>query len=129
MRNQIYFWAAIAWTGLILFLCLDSADNLPKIKVQNFDKIAHAGIHFVFTVLWFLVFYKKKTKAKRVVNIAFLLSVFYGVFLEFLQNTLTTSRSADVFDVFANVLGAFIAVLLVYYFKKLNIKANLSNLQ
>jgi VanZ family protein len=73
VRSQIYFWTAIAWTSLIFFLCLESSDELPKIKLQNFDKMAHAGIHFVLTTLWFFAFYKKIPKVKNAILKAFLL--------------------------------------------------------
>lgn len=50
---------------------------------------------------------------------SFSLSVFFGITIEIVQGLFTTTRSADVFDVFANIFGATIGVLAMALFYKI----------
>jgi VanZ family protein len=113
--KKIYFGLAIAWTLFMLFLCLEDSNDLPKIKIQNLDKIVHAGFHFVFVVIWFL--YIRISKAlidnKVAIKNAFWFSVLFGISIEFLQYFFTTTRKADVLDVLSNCIGAIIAVFVI----------------
>ena len=54
---------------------------------------------------------------KKVI-ILLLLSVFFGLLIELLQNVFTTTRVADVYDVLANTLGAIFAVILILLYEK-----------
>lgn len=118
--NKIYNWLAVLWTFTIIVLCLESTNNLPKIKVKEIDKLVHACIHFVFTFLWFLTFINFKLNFKKAILCAFLFSMFFGISLEILQKLLTTTRQADILDVLANVAGAFLAVFLINYLERKN---------
>lgn len=112
-NKRILFCLALSWTGVIGFLCLIQANDIPKVKIPilSLDKIVHAFFYFVFTSLWFLFFLKKfnKTAPLKLLILVFILSVFYGIIIEILQGVLTLTRNADVFDVLANVTGALIA--------------------
>jgi VanZ family protein len=115
---------AIGWTVLIAVLCLIRFGNIPSFGVSGVDKYVHATFHFGFTILW--GFYSIETlkeiaipKIGRVV----ILSLLYGILIEFLQETFTATRHADLFDVLANAIGALIAFL-VFVFIKAQKKAN-----
>ncbi len=113
MLRQVFFWLAITWTGIILFLCLVKSSDLPQVNMQNLDKVVHAFFHFVFTTLWYLVF-KKRMNSSTITKplvVSFMFSVFFGILVEILQWLCTTTRTADVFDVLANVTGATLAVI------------------
>jgi len=107
---------SIGWTVLITFLCLVSFNDLPSIEVKSADKFVHITFHFVFTMLW--GFYSRQKNGKiairKIVNIVFI-SIGYGLLIEFLQETLTTTRHADILDVLSNTIGALLA-LLVFVF-------------
>lgn len=118
--NKIYIWLAVLWTLIIVVLCLESADDLPKVKIYGFDKIAHVIIHLVFTFLWFMSLMSLKLKFKKAIFFAFLFSVAFGISIEILQQLLTTTRKADILDVLANITGGFLTVWLVFNLKKLN---------
>lgn len=120
--KQIYFLAALFWTGIIAFFCLVKFSDVPFKGVSNLDKLVHVFFHFVFTILWYLYF-KKKSKSinfKNLLMISFLLSVFFGVSIELLQKYLTTTRNGDVLDVLANTSGAIIAVFGIIILSKYN---------
>lgn len=124
MLKQIYFLLAISWSGLILISCLVQSSDIPQINIPNLDKAVHAFFHFVFTSLWFLFFKNqlKSTTISKPLSIAFGFSVLFGIGIEILQALFTTTRSADVFDVVANITGATVAVigiiLIDKYYKK-----------
>ena len=115
MRKQFFLFAALFWTGVILFFCLENAQNIPQINIPYIDKVIHAIFHFVFTTLWFLYFKKKfsSTYMIRVLSIAWIASLFFGIAIELIQEYVTTTRKADVIDVLANTTGATFAVLLL----------------
>jgi VanZ family protein len=117
--KQLFFLAAILWTGIVLTLCLVQSNSLPAVKIANLDKYIHAFFHFVFTSLWFLFFisHKQKKNILMPLLIAFMLSVFFGIVIEVLQGLYTTTRREDILDVAANVSGATLAVstIVIYY--------------
>ncbi|WP_269226231.1 VanZ family protein [Flavobacterium eburneipallidum] len=122
MLKKIFFCAALFWTGVILFFCLINANKIRQIAVPNFDKVIHAGFHFVFTALWFL-FLKKKlnsVNSYRPLLLSLVLSFFFGILIELMQRYFTVTRNADVLDVVADVAGSLVVVLLVFLLNKYN---------
>jgi len=110
---------ATGWTFLILVLCLVNFNDLPKVKVSGADKYGHFTFHFVFTILWgFYSWYQQsQIKLKSILKIISL-SLGYGILIEFLQETFTLTRHADVLDVLANFSGAMTALLVFILIKK-----------
>nr|WP_218651375.1 VanZ family protein [Flavobacterium quisquiliarum] len=103
-------------------MCLTDSGNLPVVNFPSLDKIVHFCFHFGFTISWIL-FFKKELKGKEADDykaylISFIFSVFFGITIEILQNALTVTRAADISDVLANALGAFMAVFSAIAFKK-----------
>jgi VanZ family protein len=118
--KQLFFLAAVIWTGIVFTLCLVQSESLPIVNIENLDKFVHAFFHFVFTSLWFLFLISHTTDKKifMPLMIAFMLSVFFGVAIEVLQGLYTTTRKEDALDVAANISGATLAVFsIVMYYK------------
>lgn len=117
MLKQIYFWSALLWSGLIIFVCLIKSSDIPQIAVPYLDKVMHAGLHFVFTLLWFFYFKNKigNLKNGKLLLISLVLSVFFGIVIELMQKFFTVTRNADLFDVIANLFGASTAVVLIIF--------------
>ena len=115
MRKQFFLSAALFWTGVILFFCLENAQNIPQIAIPFVDKMVHVVFHFIFTILWFLYFKKKFSSPNmtRLLSIAWMSSLFFGIAIELIQQYVTTTRNADIIDVLANSIGATFAVLLL----------------
>lgn len=122
MLKKIFFYSALFWTGIILYFCLIKASDIPQlaIEIPYLDKLVHAFLHFVFTVLWFLYFKKKigNLKNYKLLLISLALSFFFGIGIELMQKFFTVSRSADIFDVIANLIGASTAVVSIVYLNK-----------
>lgn len=113
--KQLFFWGALFWTGIIAFFSLVQLNNIPLGSISNIDKYVHAFFHFVFTSLWFLFFKKqiKGTSISKPLVFSLMLSIFFGIAIEILQELYTATRHADVFDILANLTGATIAVIVI----------------
>ncbi len=125
MLKNLFFWIALCWTGVVGFFCLTPSNDIPIVNIPNLDKLVHAFFHFVFTILWFLFFknqVKKKNQLKLLV-VAALFSIVFGIGIEILQDKLTTTRSGDFFDVLANLMGTTIAFVLVLFAKRIRKKS------
>ena len=112
------FGLAIGWTLLIAVVCLVKFGNLPSLGVSGADKYVHIILHFGFTMLWGFYFWQKRNqKTIPIIIRLVVVSLFYGILIEFLQETCTTTRHADIFDVLANGTGATIALLVFVLIK------------
>ncbi len=112
-RKELFFFAALFWTGLVSSLCLIQSGNIPSVDaIPYVDKMVHVFFHFVFTSLWFLCFrmQMKSVAVLKSLLFSFLFSFCFGITIEILQDIFTATRKADVYDVMANVIGAFLAV-------------------
>ncbi len=122
MLKHLVFFAALSYTVALTGLCLIKIDTVP-VPVKFSDKIVHCGAYFVLTLLWYLVgIYKFYLKSKKALWYAAIGAVVFGIVIEVLQGTLTTYRSADVYDIIANTLGVILAVLLVSVMQSWQIK-------
>ncbi|CAM3971968.1 VanZ family protein [Flavobacterium weaverense] len=118
MHKNLYFWAALIWSGVIAFFCLAQFESVPLGDVTNIDKLVHSFFHFVLTTLSFL-FFKSKLASKSSIKpllFSFLFSVLFGIGIEGAQNLMTTTRQADVYDVVANMTGATLSLLFIILF-------------
>ncbi|WP_433835243.1 VanZ family protein [Flavobacterium anhuiense] len=122
MPKQLLLIWAILCSGIIGYFCLTDSSNIPAVSFPSIDKIVHFCFHFGFTISWIL-FFKKELKGKdsddyKAYLISFIFSVFFGITIEILQSALTVTRTADVTDILANALGAFVAVFSAIGFKR-----------
>lgn len=102
----------IALTCSILILVFSMIPMHSKLlgEVENSDKILHTFSYTLLSLTW-LFYFKSINKLK----IKFLLAVgifFYGIVIEVLQSTLTTYRTGSFYDVVANIIGIFIALII-----------------
>jgi glycopeptide antibiotics resistance protein len=120
--KRIFLIAALLWTGVILFFCLENAKDIPQINIPYIDKVIHAIFHFVFTTLWFLYFKKKMSPNNNVRPLvwSFVFSLLFGIAIELMQQYITLTRNADVIDVLANTAGACLAVVAVVLLNSYN---------
>lgn len=104
--------AAIGWTLLIAVMCLINFKAMPSIGIGGADKYVHILFHFGFTVLWFLHF-QRPNQFDKVLWRVFAASFAYGIAIEIAQELFTDSRHADIYDVIANMSGAFTGVSVI----------------
>jgi VanZ family protein len=123
------FWllSAVGWTILIAFLCLIDNSDLPSmnLKISGIDKLVHFLFHFIFTLFWSIYYFsKQKSLSSKVVTAIIFTSLLFGILIEWLQDSFTLTRQADIFDVIFNFSGAVTAGLLVYHYLKKNLNTN-----
>lgn len=103
-------------------IILLSVMPFPEIKMAEDIPLADKWVHFVMYaglsgVVWFeMARYEWKTNTKQatfqLLLWGFLLPSLLGGILELVQENLTTTRSGDIWDFIADVIGAFLGTLL-----------------
>lgn len=104
---------AIIYTSVITVLLLMPSSNLPRVKLPNdTDKVVHLLIHIGLVGIWLLYLMQRNNNTfiwKHAV-LVLLGSLVFGIVIEVLQEYLTESRTADLYDVLANMGGATVGV-------------------
>ena len=117
-KKSFFLVAAILWTTLVIYLSL-AAITVNQVSwnlFKNQDKIVHFTFYFVFTFFWFeSINPTKKIKIKLLIVIT--LAILLGLAMELCQDVYTNYRNPDVWDVFANSLGAIVAGILLFRFR------------
>ncbi len=107
------------WTVLIIFLLCLPGKAIPTggiFGIKNLDKIVHVGLFGTFVLLWgILAWNRTKNRQKWPIWLAgiMLLSVGLGVALEFVQAAYIPNRSFDVWDIWSDVVGSVLVMILL----------------
>lgn len=114
MLKKLALFAAIIYSGALLFVSLIKLTNVPDVGVDFGDKIFHFLAYFVLAFLWFGAFlYHFNFNKRKAIIYASVFSILFGIIIEVLQDTLTDYRALDVYDVLANTSGVLLAVALI----------------
>ena len=116
LSERNFLLLAIIWTVLITVASLVSSSAIPKVNLLWNDKIVHFLFYFFFVVFWSIALHKN-FYSKKYSFIIVVFAIVYGIIIEVLQELLTTTREPDLYDVFANALGAIIGYLGFYCVK------------
>ena len=102
---------ALVNTLCILYLSLTSTQGLPKVQINQADKIFHFSAYFVLSFLWIWYVFKAVKNARfiSIKKIVSLLVIIFGIFIEVLQESLTSYRTFDYWDILANSAGVMVA--------------------
>lgn len=111
---------SIIWALLTLYgLLISPPKNIPPL-FPHFDKFTHAALFF--GQFWLLSkIYLKESRCPPF-KLYFGLIVVWATLTEILQGTLTTTRSADVLDSIADIIGGTLALLMARYIYRLKIQ-------
>jgi len=100
---------------LILFGSVTSGENLNKvsiIQIKNIDKIIHFVFYFSLTLsLLGSLFKNSLLSTKKQIFLAIIISLCYGLLMEFLQYYFTETRMAELLDIISNTLGCLFGLL------------------
>ena len=123
MLKKATFLVALAYAIALGTVSLITLKDLPDIKISFADKIFHFLAYGLFAILWYLAFYYSfSLKKMKALIYAFIVAVLFGIIIEILQDTMTSSRALDVYDAVANTLGALIASVLIWFINNLQVK-------
>lgn len=111
LKSLRYQYLSILWAIFVIILCEMPPPDTSKVGFtffEGFDKLAHTGFFFVLTV--FLFYGKIRQQASytyRPLTIMKILGItlFLGAGIEILQLEVFTYRSAEWWDLFADMTG------------------------
>ena len=106
---------------MILLLSAKPTINLPEswLDLISVDKIGHAFVYAVLTLLILRGFYTKQAKKVLAVStliLAVSISSVYGVTMEVMQFAFFPGRFFEVLDIIANIIGSLIGVYIFKHF-------------
>ncbi|MEO6188714.1 MAG: VanZ family protein [Ginsengibacter sp.] len=111
----INFLPGIAWFFVIIFLTCLPGKDLPKIGWLEdifFDKWVHIGLFGLLTFLFSYPIFKTEWTVKSKLSYFLLITIlssFWGLGIEFIQEYYVPGRSFDLLDWAADTVGALIA--------------------
>jgi hypothetical protein len=106
---------AILWASFILFATIANTQTLEELSLKSlfeFDKPIHMVLFGMQAWLMINAKFSNVYKSyKTVVIWCCVISAAYGLFTEFLQEILTTSRTFDYYDFIADSIGCLIVCI------------------
>ena len=119
VRNLTFFFPAIIWGLIILYLSSDPGIQLPS-SFWDFlavDKLGHLVFYGILTYLIGLGFYKRKNQFfdKKMSFIALIISATYGIAMEIMQYSFFPNRYFEILDIIANISGSIVGILFFKY--------------
>lgn len=106
-RKSRTLWLYGAWAGTVVVLraCFAPASKLPETTVVGQDKLLHAAGFFFLAYAW--------RKTGMTIRNVLILCAFLAIGTEIGQHLLGNGRSADAWDVVADMIGAAAAMLVM----------------
>jgi VanZ family protein len=99
---------------LLLFLSLTNSETFRKVNISSipdFDKIVHFAMYF-FLMSVIIIEHRKSLSNPLNLFLLALVPLSYGILMEILQLTLTSTRSGDFYDALADAAGVLASSLL-----------------
>ncbi|TVZ58586.1 hypothetical protein NA63_1089 [Flavobacteriaceae bacterium MAR_2010_105] len=120
MAKRLALTILVLYLFLLTFFSLKSIGKLPPIGFGFDDKIYHFLSYALLTTLCYNYF--KKTSISHPILISSVISISYGVVIEWLQGITSNLRTSDPYDVGANILGTIFAAILISQLKNVKLK-------
>ncbi|GLR17844.1 VanZ family protein [Portibacter lacus] len=92
------------------------SSNVPGISIDlgiPLDKVAHILLYTIYTFLIGSYLSDKQVKSYQYYVFILGVPIFYGILMEVMQYYLSPSRSFDMLDIIANIIGSLVGVLLL----------------
>jgi len=121
LEPKLLLGIAFGYTLLITLALLLPITGGPNIEIPFADKMLHLVINAGLLVVWASYLFSRNTKAKKLPTLALLFGCIfiYGILIEVIQESLISTRGAEIFDVVANVCGLFLGSFVVKVSKKI----------
>ena len=117
MKKYLVFWKTITWTVFILVLFLIPSQDIPGSReIPYLDKAVHTVFFMIFSV--FFVRDMLKIRGLKYIPpvyiiVTFLLVLSLAIMIEFLQDKMNLGREGDIIDIFYDLLGFLLGMLLL----------------
>ena len=109
---------SVSWVLIILIFSTISQANISvdyHILLTHVDKFVHFSMYFILQLLLMWNYHCSDLINKH--EKIFLSVCFYGLALELIQYIFLKDRFFEIFDIIANITGAFVAFLFFQLFK------------
>lgn len=119
------YWKTILATTIICYLSFaqpSTFEKIPKISMEHLDKLIHLILYFGLTLA---IFYDQRKNIKKTSTIIRYIAypIILGGMIEIAQQKWFSPRTGEWLDWLADILGVFLAVILIYIIHKLKPKA------
>ena len=112
--SLIYIVLTLSWAIVIFYLSTTAGPQLPRIDwLMAPDKFGHAGAYGILAGGLFFSLRPYFQASKRVYYWPFIVAVSYGATMEWIQYSFFPDRYFEFWDIVANIIGAFGALLLL----------------
>lgn len=113
-REYFVYLLFLAFTVVTLMLTLLPPDNLQGPSLFEYDKLGHFLMFFGWT---FMLGLSRIIRKKRSIRlwVVFTIGILFGIAIEVTQGILPYERSANFYDIIANIFGSLSAVLMLKY--------------
>jgi hypothetical protein len=95
------------FTQILLSIPGNLLEGTGMLHIPHLDKIAHIGLFGGLSLLWCLFLHYRSGISRNVFLLVVMIVSMYGVAVEFFQFYFIPNRSFDVYDIVADVCGAF----------------------
>lgn len=115
IRFLKYHLPIIAYLIVIFIFSSIPGDDLPELSFTISDKIIHGIIYLIAFYLFYLSFSNVREDSvfyKNAILFSFIFTVLYAISDE-LHQALVPNRDADIFDLLADFIGAFIGFIIL----------------
>lgn len=114
LNKYISFALLIIIASAIPILSLINMSDIPKLEIQSADKIYHllAYASLSFTITLHLNNIIKTNISAKHFFLILILTIFFGIIIEVLQEVITTYRTFDYYDIIANSFGSVIGLII-----------------
>lgn len=114
--RKLFIFGTLFWSVVIIFLSVIPTNDLPRIKIQNIDKLVHFGLFLVYGFLMSgaIIIENKK---KYIFIIVVLCLFLFGWIMETIQDFLP-DRTSDIKDIMFNTLGAVLGISVYLVLKR-----------
>lgn len=117
-KRKFLFTSLFALVILILSIFpVDISNGPTPFYFQGMDKLVHASMYFVFTILVLSEFFFKQKIRKLPFFLIITIIFFYSIMVELIQHFVILSRSGEIYDALANLAGILFGSFLVVLFK------------
>ncbi|KAA9341000.1 VanZ family protein [Adhaeribacter soli] len=119
-----YYFPALLWAAVVLFLTLLPSNALPETpewKFLSFDTFCHAA---TFALLTFLVIrsfyfhYGNPRSLRYTIGVSLALCLFLGILIELLQMVMKQGRHGEISDVVSDFIGSLAGAAFFYYLSR-----------
>ncbi len=107
---------------IILYLSTGNAPQIPSPPLIGIDKLGHAFFYGILTILIIIRLKEASIFKDHQLKIAFIGAVAYGFLMEWMQWAFFPHRYFEFSDIFANIVGGLVGIVIYYFTQdKLNV--------